>query len=87
MIRNNTARLLPGAVKGNDFEFNGEMYHQVCDCVMGKRFGQNFASIYVAEWEEAALSKSSKSPATYIRYLDDLFDHTLKRNSGISLKY
>ena len=48
------------------------MYHQVCDCVMGKRFGPNFASIYVAEWEEAALSKSSKSPATYIRYLDDI---------------
>ena len=49
-------------IKGNDFEFNGEMYQQVCGCAMGKRFSPNFASIYVAEWEEAAISKSSKSP-------------------------
>ena len=33
---------------------------------------QNFASIYVTEWEEAALSKSTKSPLLYLRYLDDI---------------
>ena len=48
------------------------MYQQVCGCAMGKRFSPNFASIYVAEWEEAAISKSNKSPLLYLRYLDDI---------------
>ena len=47
------------------------MYHQVCGCAMGKRFSTNVAFIYVAEWEEAALSKSIKSLLLYLRYLDD----------------
>ena len=57
---------------GNDFEFNGEMYQQVCGCVIGKRFSPHFASIYVAEWEEAALSKCSKTPLLYLRSLDNI---------------
>ena len=48
------------------------MYQQVCGCAMGKRFSPNFASIYVAEWEVTAISKSSKSPLLYLRYLDDI---------------
>ena len=60
------------SLKGNDFEFNGEMYQQVCGCAMGTRFNPNVSSIYVAGWEEAALSKSSKYPVAYIRYLDDI---------------
>ena len=39
---------------------------------MGKRFSPKFASIYVAEWEEVALSKCSKYPLLYLRYLDDI---------------
>ena len=53
-------------------EFNGEMYQQVCRCAMGKRFSPHFASIYVDEWEEDAISKSSKSPLLYLRYMDDI---------------
>ena len=68
----NIIDLLELSLKGNDFEFNGEKYQQVCGCAMGKRFSPNFASIYVAEWEEAAISKSSKSPLLYLRYLDDI---------------
>ena len=30
----------------NDFDFNGEMYQQVCGCAMGKRISPTFASIY-----------------------------------------
>ena len=48
------------------------MYQQVCGYAMGICFSPNFASIYVAEWEEATLSKSSKSPLSYLRYLDDI---------------
>ena len=36
-------------------------------CATGKRFCPNFATIYVAEWEEAVLRKSSKSPLLYVR--------------------
>ena len=48
------------------------MYQQVCGYAMGIRFSPNFASIYVAEWEQVAISKSSKSPLLYLRYLDDI---------------
>ena len=68
----NIIDLVELSVKGNHFEFNGEMYQQVCGCAMGKHFSPNCAFIYVAEWEEAALSKCSKSPLLYLRYLDDV---------------
>ena len=42
-------KLLELSLKGNDFEFNWEMYHQVCGCAMKKRFSPNYASIYVSE--------------------------------------
>ena len=60
------------SLKGNDFEFNGEMYQHVCGCTMGKSFSPHFASIYVAEWDEAALIKCNKSSLLYLRYLDDI---------------
>ena len=63
----NIIDLLELSLKGNDFEFNGEMYQQVCGCAMGERFSSHFTSIYVAEWEEAALIKSIKSPFSYLR--------------------
>ena len=72
ILTDQTKTLLKLSLKGNDFECNGEMYQQVCGCAMGKRFSPNFASIYVAEWEEAALSKCSTSPLLYLRYLDDI---------------
>ena len=61
----NIIDLLELVLKGNDYELNEEMYQEVC----GKRFSQTFASIKVAKWEEAALSKSSKCP---LLYLDDI---------------
>ena len=64
--------LIELALKGTDFEFNGEMYRQMCGCAMGKRFSPKFASIYVAEWEVAVLRKSIKCPLLYYRYLDDI---------------
>ena len=81
--------MLELSLKGNYFEFNGEMYQQVCGCAMGKRFSPKFASNNVAEWEEAALSKCNKSPLLYLRYLDGILiiGHILKRNSGTSLIY
>ena len=38
-------------------------------CTMEKRYSPDLASI---AWEVAALSKCSKSPILYLRYLDDI---------------
>jgi len=65
--------LLELSVKGNDFKFGDEFYLQTCGVSMGKRFSPNFANIFVADWEEKALSKSNKQPLLYLRYLDDIF--------------
>ena len=34
----NIIDLIELSLKGNDFEFNGEMYQHVCGCAMRKRF-------------------------------------------------
>ena len=34
----NIIDMLELRLKGNDFEFNGEMYQQVCGCAMRKMF-------------------------------------------------
>jgi uncharacterized protein (UPF0297 family) len=65
--------LLELSLKGNDFEFDGEIYQQICGCAMGKRFSPCFANIYIAEWKEEALEKCPKHPLIYRRYLDDIF--------------
>ena len=75
----NIIELLELSLKGNYFEFNGEMNQQMCGCAKGKRFSPHFATIYVAKWEEAGFIKSSKSPLLYLRYLDDtliIFPHS-----------
>ena len=45
----NIIDLLEVSLKGKEFEFNGELYQQVCGCAMGERCSPNFAYIYVAE--------------------------------------
>ena len=70
---NHILDLLTLSLKGNDFEFNGEHFQQIKGCAMGKKFSPNFASIYVAQWEEEALDKVDKKPLCWFRYLDDIF--------------
>ena len=73
--------LLELSLKGNDFEFNGEIFQQIKGCAMGKRFSPNFASIFMAEWESDILHKCHQQPFIYLRYLDDIFiiwQHTLE---------
>ena len=48
---------------------NGEIFNL---CAMDKRFSPHFTSMYFAEWEEAALNKSTKFPLLYYIYLDDI---------------
>ena len=37
--------MLELSLKGNDFEFNEEMYQQMCGFAMGKRFSPRFANV------------------------------------------
>lgn len=57
----------------NDFIFNGKYYLQIKGTAMGKRFAPSYANIFMADWEDGALSKCNLKPAQYIRYLDDIF--------------
>jgi hypothetical protein len=65
--------LLELSLKGNDFEFAGEIFQQICGCAMGKRFSPGFANLYMAEWEKEALENCPNQPLIYRRYLDDIF--------------
>ncbi|XP_013855711.1 uncharacterized protein LOC106511508, partial [Austrofundulus limnaeus] len=57
----------------NDFEFNGDYFLQIKGTAMGKKFAPAYADIFMAEWEESALSKCEKKPLHYFRYLDDIW--------------
>lgn len=57
----------------NDFVFNRQFYLQVKGTAMGKRFAPSYANIFMADWERGALGKCSLKPASYFRYLDDVW--------------
>lgn len=57
----------------NDFEFNEEYYLQIKGTAMGKKFAPAYANIFMANWEEGALSKCPKKPLYFLRYLDDIW--------------
>ena len=65
--------LLQLSLENNDFMFNGDWYLQTWGTAMGKKFAPNYANIFLANWENEALNKSSKLPDCYFRYLDDIF--------------
>lgn len=52
-----------------DFLFNGEIYLQVHGTAMGKVY----ANLYMAGWEQEALTKCRFRPTIYLRFLDDIF--------------
>lgn len=57
----------------NDFVFDSKYYLQIKGTAMGKRFAPAYANIFMANWEEGALSKCPKKPLHYLRYLDDIW--------------
>lgn len=57
----------------NDFIFNEKFYLQIKGTAMGKRFAPAYANLYMANWEEEALTKCLQKPLCYLRYLDDIF--------------
>lgn len=57
----------------NDFMFNDKFYLQIKGTAMGKKFAPAYANIFMANWEQEALSKCKMKPAYYLRYLDDVW--------------
>lgn len=57
----------------NDFVFDSKYYLQIKGTAMGKRFAPAYANIFMATWEEEALSKCAEKPLHYLRYLDDIW--------------
>lgn len=57
----------------NDFLFDDKFYLQVKGTAMGKKFAPSYANIFMAQWEEEALTRCPKQPLHYFRFLDDIF--------------
>ena len=55
----------------NEFIFDGERFLQTHGTMMGGAFGPAYSSLFLAEWEERALSLS-KRPCLWLRYIDDI---------------
>lgn len=66
-------QLLELSLTRNDFEFNSEYFLQIKGTAMGKKFAPSYANIYMAAWEETALSICPIQPVCYYRYLDDIW--------------
>lgn len=65
--------LLKINLERNDFLFNDQFYLQIKGTAMGKKFAPAYANIFMADWEEKALSQCNQKPAHYVRYLDDMW--------------
>lgn len=66
-------KLLEINLTKNDFEFESKFYLQTKGTAMGKTFAPSYANIFMAQWEESALSSYSLRPFLYFRFLDDIW--------------
>ena len=60
-------------IKGNVFEFNGKCYRQGFGISMGSPLSPVPAGLYIEFFETELLRRSSISPASWLRYVDDVF--------------
>lgn len=61
------------AMRGNDFEFNGNFYLQIMGKAMGKRFAPALANLYLLNLDEKAKNWFRIKPSLFFRFLDDIF--------------
>lgn len=66
-------KLLEINLTKNDFEFDSKFYLQVKGTAMGKKFAPSYANIFMAAWEESALSSFDLKPFAFYRFLDDIW--------------
>ena len=58
-------------LNSNDFMFHHECFQQTHGTMMEGAFGGSYASIFLGEWEERALSLE-KHPVLWLRFIDDI---------------
>lgn len=66
-------RLLELNLTRNDFVFDSKYYLQTKGTAMGKSFAPSYANIFMAVWEETALSTCPITPLHFYRFLDDIW--------------
>lgn len=66
-------KLLNLVLTRNEFEFNGQLYQQICGTAMGKHFAPNLANIYLLEFDYYAKQGFKIKPLIYLRFIDDIF--------------
>lgn len=66
-------RLLELNLTRNDFVFDSKYYLQIKGTAMGKSFAPSYANIFMAVWEETALTNCPTPPLHYYRFLDDIW--------------
>ena len=60
-------------LKNNFFEFDGKTYKQKRGTAMGTKFAPPYAILFMADFEESALSNLEYAPWIWWRYIDDVF--------------
>lgn len=60
-------------LKRNTFEFNSKMYRQIRGTAMGTKVAPSFANLFMTDLETAFLNTQPMKPASYWRYIDDIF--------------
>ena len=65
--------LLRFVLGNNVFEFDGRFFRQTCGIAMGTPLAPALATVVIADLEERYLSESALKPATWLRYIDDVF--------------
>jgi hypothetical protein len=72
-LSDNLIKLLKINLNNNDFWFNNECFIQCFGVAMGKSFAPPLSSLYLADFDHAALHSFHIKPVLYTRYIDDIF--------------
>ena len=65
--------LLEITLRGNDFEFDGKTFLQICGTAMGIPYAPSLANIYMVKFDKEANTGFQSRPILYFRFIDDVF--------------
>ena len=65
--------LLRYVLENNVFQFNDEMFSQLCGIAMGTKLAPALATIYIGDLEEEFIQSREDKPMIWARYIDDVF--------------
>ena len=60
-------------LRNNIFAFSDKTYKQIRGTVIGTKFAQPYAVLFMTVLEEKILSKAKKKPSVWWRYVDNIF--------------